>query len=66
MMSQMQHISTRDKALQESFLHTTGKEQSANAAPLAALDESLRGGRGRGGGGGGPVATRPGRIGRSG
>eukprot|EP00965_Chrysotila_dentata_P151539 5008405-Pleurochrysis_carterae.AAC.1 len=45
----MQHISTRDKAFQESFLHTTRKEQSTNAAPLAALDESSRGGRGRGG-----------------
>eukprot|EP00965_Chrysotila_dentata_P028494 946268-Pleurochrysis_carterae.AAC.1 len=61
MMSQMQHISTRDKASQESFLHTTRKEQSANAAPLAALDDSSRGGRGRGGGGGrgtGSYATR--------
>eukprot|EP00965_Chrysotila_dentata_P125700 4154947-Pleurochrysis_carterae.AAC.1 len=26
MMSHMQHISTRDKAFQESFLHTTRKE----------------------------------------
>eukprot|EP00965_Chrysotila_dentata_P036769 1223739-Pleurochrysis_carterae.AAC.2 len=51
MMFHMQHMSTRDKAFQESFLHTTRKEQSANAAPLAALDESSRGGRGLGGGG---------------
>eukprot|EP00965_Chrysotila_dentata_P037494 1247199-Pleurochrysis_carterae.AAC.1 len=53
LVTQMQQISTRDKVFQKSFLHMTRKEQSANTAPLIALDDLSRavspgqGGKGR-------------------
>eukprot|EP00965_Chrysotila_dentata_P080024 2639420-Pleurochrysis_carterae.AAC.2 len=51
LLTQMQQMRTRDKAFQESFLHLTRKEQSANTAPPATLDDLSRCGQGREGGG---------------
>eukprot|EP00965_Chrysotila_dentata_P257715 6212980-Pleurochrysis_carterae.AAC.5 len=52
MVSQMQQMSTRDKAFQESFLRTMRKEQSANTARLVALGLVEKWPRPRAGGGG--------------
>eukprot|EP00965_Chrysotila_dentata_P251010 6209779-Pleurochrysis_carterae.AAC.4 len=43
MVSQMKHVSTREKTFQRSFLHMTRKEQPANTAPLVALDDFVKG-----------------------
>eukprot|EP00965_Chrysotila_dentata_P025563 849950-Pleurochrysis_carterae.AAC.3 len=63
-MSEVKHRSTQDKTFQESLLHTMRKDQTAHT-PLAALDDTSKGGRGRGGGrGAGSYAAGQNRQGR--
>eukprot|EP00965_Chrysotila_dentata_P208200 6184570-Pleurochrysis_carterae.AAC.2 len=51
MVSHMQLMSTRDQAFRESFPPHDAQRAVCNAAPLAALDDAARGGRGQGRGG---------------